>query len=455
MASSTFYALSTISGKSGVAVIRINGPESLQVLRDLGYNKKITPRVATFHKLRSPVDQTILDEALFLYFQGPNSFTGDDIVELHIHGSRAVIKDVLYALSDIPYIRSAEPGEFSKQAFMNGKMDLTQAEALAELIEAETTIQRQVALRQMSGEASSLYGEWRSKIIGILANVEALIDFPGDEIPESTISFVEYQLSSVIKGIEKHISGNNDLSNLSEGIKVVISGPPNAGKSSLINHLAKTEIAIVSDIAGTTRDAIKTKIDLAGFPILLTDTAGIREESTDIIEQKGISIAKREASMADVNIVLIDINIDNTDFINQNTNLFGEKSIILLNKVDLLSESRSEKLKYYNDQLPKCMDIICISISDGYGVERFLNKLKDAIENKYTPSDEPLLTKIRYKEALTECLEHLKLVDPTSPMLDLVTEDLRIAARSIGKITGEVQLEEILDQIFSSFCIGK
>lgn len=334
-------------------------------------------------------------------------------------------------------------------------MDLTQAEALAELIEAETTIQRQVALRQMSGEVSSLYGEWRSKIIGILASVEALIDFPGDEIPESTISFVEYQLSYIIKGIEKHISGSNDLSHLSEGIKVVISGSPNAGKSSLINYLAKTEIAIVSDIAGTTRDAIKTKIDLAGFPVILTDTAGIREESADLIEQKGINIAKREASTADVNVILLDINKNNEDFINQNLNLFGDKSIVLLNKVDLLSESQSDKLSHYQYLVPKCMEIMPISISDSYGVEKFLNTLKGVIENKYTPSDEPLLTKVRYKEALTECLEHLKVVDPTSPMLDLVTEDLRIAARSIGKITGEVQLDEILDHIFSSFCIGK
>lgn len=462
MMTDTFYALSTIAGKSGVAVIRISGPESSRVIKDMGYNPTLKPRVATYHRLKAPGSESILDEIIFIYFKSPNSFTGEDILELHLHGSRAVIKDVIAALSSLTYIRIAEPGEFSRQAFMNGKMDLTQAEGLAELIESETTIQRQVALRQISGEASSLYSAWRSKIIDILSSMEALIDFPGDDIPSSTLDLTHYQIDSLMAAIRKHLSSSSDMTTIAEGIKVVISGPPNAGKSSLMNYLAKSEVAIVSDIAGTTRDAISIKLDLSGFPLVLTDTAGIRSNSNDIIEQKGIAIAKQAAAIANINIVMLETEQGEMQklFIKDNPNLFNSNTIVLFSKIDKLDSNSLRELENKLDSLRKdemasCIAVLPISIIQGYGISKLLDVLKTRVEEVYTPADEPLLTKARYREALESCLHHLSNADPYSMMLDITTEELRMAAISIGQITGMVKLDEILDQIFSSFCIGK
>lgn len=460
MANDTFYALSTISGKSGVAVIRLNGPESARVIKDMGYAHPPSPRAATFHKLTTPGRKDVLDEVIFIYFKAPHSFTGDDVLELHLHGSRAVIKDVLSALSRLPYLRIAEPGEFSRQAFMNGKMDLTQAEGLAELIESETSIQRQVALRQMSGEVASLYGQWRQQIVMMLASIEALIDFPGDDIPQSTLALVKHQVDSLVKDIYKHLSASNDLTALTDGIKIVISGPPNAGKSSLMNYIARSEVAIVSDIAGTTRDVISVKFDLAGFPLILTDTAGIRENSSDVIEQKGIIIAKKAAASANINIVVLAANHNNDDFIEENPQLFTEQSIILFNKVDLLSSNQMKDLennlsRMHKKEMQQCLALLPISIDQNHGIHKLLDTLKEAVAERYTPSAEPLLTKTRYREALEVCLSHLLQVDPYISMLDITAEELRMAAVAIGQITGQVRLDEILDQVFSAFCIGK
>jgi len=460
MANDTFYALSTIAGKSGVAIIRLSGPESARVIKDMGYNSTPSPRVATFHQLRAPGKKEVLDEIIFIYFKAPHSFTGEDVLELHLHGSKAVIKDALSALSSLSYLRMAEPGEFSRQAFLNGKMDLTQAEGLAELIEAETSIQRQVALRQMGGEVASLYSQWRQQIITMLSSMEALIDFPGDDIPQSTLALVKHQVDSLVKDITNHLSIGNDLTALADGIKIVISGPPNAGKSSLMNYIARSEVAIVSDIAGTTRDIIHVKFDLAGFPLILTDTAGIRNGSTDVIEQKGIFIAKRAAMSANINIVVLAANQNNDAFIKDNPQLFTEQTIVLFNKVDALPPPQMKILEndlseMKNGQMQKCLALLPISVNENYGIYLLLDTLKEAVADRYTPSDEPLLTKTRYREALELCKSHLLQVDPYTPMLDISAEELRMAATAIGQITGQVKLDEILDQVFSSFCIGK
>lgn len=453
---STFYALSTVSGKSGVAVVRVSGPKSIQLIKDLGYTGELFPRFAAFHKLKHPITKEVLDECIFIYFKAPNSFTGEDILELHLHGSKAVIKDVLAALSGLSYLRIAQPGEFSKQAFFNGKMDLTQAEGLVELIESETTIQRQVALRQVSGEVFELYEDWRQQVIMMLSQAEALIDFPDDEIPLSTLKLIGHRLDMLRKDMEKHLDDSNDLSVLAEGIKVVISGPPNAGKSSLMNYLAKSEVAIVSEIAGTTRDSISLKVDLAGFPVIITDTAGIRDNSSDVIENKGISIAKREAGKADINIILLAANQDNKQFMSVNRDLFKGESIVLFNKIDCLSPNENKKIvNLLEEEFSEYKYKYLISIKEDYGVYNLLDSIKELVKNKYTPSSSTMLTNLRYRESIQKCLSHLNSVNPYNGFIEIMAEELRFAADSIGGITGKIHVEEVLDQIFSSFCIGK
>jgi tRNA modification GTPase len=460
MTAETFYALSTIIGKSGLAVVRISGPECSRLIADMGYKKVLRPRHAIFHRLLHPETKAIIDEIIFLYFKSPNSFTGEDTIELHLHGSKAVIKEVINCLSNLPYIRLAEPGEFSRQAFLNGKMDLTQAEGLAELIEAETSIQREIALRQMSGEAASLYSNWRQQIIMLLSSTEALIDFPTDDLPDSTKELIDFQCDRLKIEIKHHLSESNDMSSLAEGIKIVILGPPNVGKSSLMNYIARSDVAIVSDIAGTTRDIIKVKFDLSGFPVILADTAGLNDTTNDAVEQKGIKIAQRAAETSDINLLVLSIDHDNKSFIKSYLHLFHANTIVLLNKVDMAKPNSSFDLEMNLNELSEaglhiCKAIIPISVAQDYGIKQMLELLKEMIAERYTPANEPMLTKARYRESLMACLDHLELVDPYSPMMDITAEELRMAAMAIGQITGQVMLEEVLDQVFSAFCIGK
>ncbi|MBR2033357.1 MAG: tRNA uridine-5-carboxymethylaminomethyl(34) synthesis GTPase MnmE, partial [Alphaproteobacteria bacterium] len=290
MDNQTIYALSTVFGKSGVAIIRISGEDALQAIAKLSSinTSTIKPRYAYFTTLK--YKNNILDKALVLYFKAPYSFTGEDVVELHIHGSRAVISSVVDVLSDINNFRLAEPGEFSKRAFYNQKMDLTEAEGLADLIDAETSEQQKFAIRQMEGSLKNLYESWRETLLGILAHIEAYIDFPEEDIPDNIVYDMKNTVFKLSKDIAEHISTGNSGERLREGFRVVIVGPPNAGKSSLLNTITKRNAVIVSDIAGTTRDAIDIHLDLGGYPVILTDTAGLRE-TEELIEQKGIEIA--------------------------------------------------------------------------------------------------------------------------------------------------------------------
>ena len=447
MSDKTIYALSTVLGKSGVAVIRISGSKAFDVVRLMTSLKtdEIKPRYAYFVKLKDIAGQQILDKCLLLYFKAPNSFTGEDIIELHTHGSRAVISALLNNLSRIPYFRMAEPGEFSKRAFYNQKMDLTEAEGLADLIDAETEAQQKYALRQMEGNLKNLYEDWREKLVNIMAHLEAYIDFPDEEIPENIVSEMNNTVFKLKNEIKEHLSSDNIGERLREGFRVVIVGRPNAGKSSLLNAIAKRDVVIVSDIAGTTRDAIDVHLDLNGYPVIITDTAGIRE-TEEAIERQGVEIAYRKIEDADLLLCLYDASQDTVQVFEKIEKTFKNKMIYIANKSDNLTKEQCSEIKKQG--------ITLISVKQQQGIDIVLNKISAVINDKFTSNSNLLITRARYREALNEALRSLDLFN-LNKEIELSAEDIRLAAREIGKITGRIEVDEILDKIFGSFCIGK
>lgn len=447
MDNKTIYALSTVLGKSGVAIIRISGKEALQVVRlmtNLNPNN-IKARYAYFTDLKDLIKSQTLDKCLLLYFKAPNSFTGEDIVELQIHGSRAVISSVLNNLSRIPEFRMAEPGEYSKRAFYNQKMDLTEAEGLADLIDAETEAQQKYALRQMEGSLKNLYDDWRTQLVTIMAHLEAYIDFPDEEIPESVVNSLNNTVFKLREAIRKHLSGDTIGERLREGFRVVIVGRPNAGKSSLLNTFAQRDVVIVSDIAGTTRDAVDIHLDLNGYPVIITDTAGIRE-TEEAIEKQGVEIAYRKINDADLLICLFDASQDTVQVFDNIAKTYGDKMVYVANKVDNLTSEQCSNIKK--------QDILLISAKHHQGIDLLLQKITKVIEDKFTSNSNLLITRARYREALSQALQSLDLFD-LDKKIELSAEDIRLAAREIGKITGRIEIDEILDKIFGSFCIGK
>ncbi len=447
MDNKTIYALSTVLGKSGVAIIRISGKEALQVVRlmtNLNPNN-IKARYAYFTDLKDLIKSQTLDKCLLLYFKAPNSFTGEDIVELQIHGSRAVISSVLNNLSRIPEFRMAEPGEYSKRAFYNQKMDLTEAEGLADLIDAETEAQQKYALRQMEGSLKNLYDDWRTQLVTIMAHLEAYIDFPDEEIPESVVNSLNNTVFKLREAIRKHLSGDTIGERLREGFRVVIVGRPNAGKSSLLNTFAQRDVVIVSDIAGTTRDAVDIHLDLNGYPVIITDTAGIRE-TEEAIEKQGVEIAYRKINDADLLICLFDASQDTVQVFDNIAKTYGDKMVYVANKVDNLTSEQCSNIKK--------QDILLISAKHHQGIDLLLQKITKVIEDKFTSNSNLLITRARYREALSQALQSLDLFD-LDKEIELSAEDIRLAAREIGKITGRIEIDEILDKIFGSFCIGK
>lgn len=447
MDNKTIYALSTVLGKSGVAIIRISGKEALQVVHlmtNLNPNN-IKARYAYFTDLKDLIKSQTLDKCLLLYFKAPNSFTGEDIVELQIHGSRAVISSVLNNLSRIPEFRMAEPGEYSKRAFYNQKMDLTEAEGLADLIDAETEAQQKYALRQMEGSLKNLYDDWRTQLVTIMAHLEAYIDFPDEEIPESVVNSLNNTVFKLREAIRKHLSGDTIGERLREGFRVVIVGRPNAGKSSLLNTFAQRDVVIVSDIAGTTRDAVDIHLDLNGYPVIITDTAGIRE-TEEAIEKQGVEIAYRKINDADLLICLFDASQDTVQVFDNIAKTYGDKMVYVANKVDNLTSEQCSNIKK--------QDILLISAKHHQGIDLLLQRITKVIEDKFTSNSNLLITRARYREALSQALQSLDLFD-LDKEIELSAEDIRLAAREIGKITGRIEIDEILDKIFGSFCIGK
>lgn len=443
MDNQTIYALSTILGRSGVAVIRISGSSALDavnLLTNLNI-KTIKPRYAYFADIKNLSGQ-LLDKALVLYFKAPHSFTGEDIVEFQIHGSRAVINSLLSALAEIKGFRYALAGEFSKRAFYNHKMDLTQAEGLADLIDAETSEQQKFAIRQMEGNLKNLYENWREELLNILAHLEAYIDFPDEEIPGDVIQNLENTVFKIKNEIQNHLNASSCGESMREGFRVVILGKPNSGKSSLVNALTSRDTVIVSDIAGTTRDAVDIYMDINGYPIIFTDTAGLRKTDEEI-EQKGIEIAYNKAKDSDLIINLFDALEDTPQHIE---NIDESKIIKVANKIDKINPEKVAKLQEKN--------IITISAKYKTGLENLLNTISEKIKNNIADSSGLLITRHRYREALKNTVNYLNQFGFDKD-IELSAEDIRLASREIGKITGFIEVNEILDKIFGSFCIGK
>jgi tRNA modification GTPase len=443
MDNQTIYALSTVYGKSGVAVIRISGDRAFDVIAkmtDIDISA-VQPRYAYFTNIKNPSGQ-LLDKSLVICFKAPHSFTGEDIVELQIHGAKAVISSVLDGLSSLDNFRLAEPGEFSKRAFYHNKMDLTEAEGLADLIDAETSEQQKQALRQMEGVLKNIYDNWREQLLKVMAYLEAYIDFPDEELPQNIIDNLQNTVFKIQNDIEKHLSSNNIGERLRDGFRVVILGEPNAGKSSLLNAIAKRDAVIVSDIAGTTRDAIDIHMDINGYPVIFTDTAGLRQ-TAEAVEKQGIERAYTKAQDADIVICLFDClrNIPQ-----EFENIDKNKIIYVANKIDKADDNHKKTLQNKG----------CLTISAKYaqGVEVLLNEIGQKIKDKFTANSSEIITRQRYREALKNAVSNLKNFN-FDKEIELSAEDIRLAAREIGKITGRIEMDEVLDKIFSSFCIGK
>ncbi|MBL0318732.1 MAG: tRNA uridine-5-carboxymethylaminomethyl(34) synthesis GTPase MnmE [Alphaproteobacteria bacterium] len=439
----TIYALATILGKSGVAVIRVSGEQAKQCLDAF---KIILPqeRYAHYCKLYH-LSGDVIDHGLVFFFQGPRSFTGEDVIEFHVHGGRAVIQACLNQLSSISGYRLAEPGEFSKRAFLNGKMDLTQAEGLADLIEAETDMQRKQAVRQMEGGLLHLYEDWRHQLMTIQMLVEAHIDFPEEEIPTDVLDRMRLQLADLCAVISRHLQDGSRGERVRRGLRIAILGAPNVGKSSLLNLLANQEVAIVSEIAGTTRDVLEVHLDLQGYAVSLVDTAGIRAKTDDVIEQEGIKRATKVAEDADILLIMCEATSPLESQLKPFERYLGSRPLILVNKVDLVSRGSTDV---------KDERVLRISTRTTEGIDRLLTTLAEEIQQRYQVSNEPIITRTRYRETLVSVLKMLMELNLENP-IELVAEDLRYAASSLGRITGKIDVEDILGRIFSEFCIGK
>ncbi len=432
----TIYALSSAYGKAGVSVFRISGPMALPIIEKLTKGKKIIPNKMFYSGFYNPKNNELLDTGMAVFFKGPASYTGEDTVELFTHGSIAIV-DVLYSvLNTFKDTRLAEPGEFTKQAFLNGRLDLTQVESIADLIEAQTESQRKLALKNANGEEAKLYKSWRDALVKILAWYEASIDFSEDEMPKDVIEKSDKKLVELVSEMNKHINTVNVATRIKNGLNVAIIGKPNVGKSSLFNKIIGENKAIVSSIAGTTRDVVDASIDIDGFKINLSDTAGLNEKTSDKIEKKGIKKANQIAKLADIKIYVVD-NIKSID-----EKKIDKDTIVILNKID--------KKKNIDDN----KNIIPISVKSGENFDKFWKVFTKKIKEKMSFSNDITMSQQRYKIALSNCMSELNQAIKEQ-QIDLKAEHIRLATENIGNITGEVYFNELLDEIFSSFCLGK
>ena len=442
----TIYALSSGPGIAGIAVVRVSGKDTSKVIKLITGKDLPAPRVATLLKMNNINTNELIDEGLIIWFPGPQSYTGEDLVEFHVHGSRAVVTALHASISEIENCRLAEPGEFTKRAFQNEKINLIKAESIADLVSAETEIQRKQALAIMNGKSSDKFDSWREKLLKILSHIEAKIDFPDEDLPENIIFEIKKTSEQVSNEIKKILEDEKVGERIREGFKIAIVGPSNAGKSSLLNYLSKRDVAIVSEMAGTTRDVIETHLNLDGYPVVLSDTAGIRD-SKDEIEKRGIKLALKRAEEADLRLLVVEPkNLDFTGFLKD---LFDENSILVINKSDLLQKNLDEQIKK--------MEHVLISIIKNSNLDILIDKIKNKLKNKFISNEDILITRERHRQHLKQCVDHLKNFSKKNKNddFDKAAEDLRLATRHLGMIVGKVDVEEILGSIFNDFCIGK
>ena len=443
----TIFALSTGSVKSGIAIIRISGPNTKKILSKITKIDLPNPRKANLCNIYNHENNELIDQGMLIWFPGPNSYTGEDLAELHIHGSKAIISTLLSSLSKIEDCRMAEPGEFTKIAFENGKINLLNVEALSDLISSETELQRRQAINLLSGKVSKKYLELRNRLLKILANVEAKIDFPDEDLPEDILKNIKNETHDIIKIINSILNDNKVGEKIRDGFKVVILGPTNAGKSSLLNYLSKREVAIVSEIEGTTRDTIEVGLNLDGYPVLISDTAGIRE-TNDPVEKKGVQIATDKAQNADLKIILLDAK--NPHFKGFFDRLYDEKSLLVINKSDLISGE-------FDENSIDNLEHILISVKEETNLNTFVEQIKKKLKHRFSVSENILISRERHRHNLEKCISHLKIFLEKNSIndFDKAAEDLRLATRYLGRVVGDVDVEEVLGKIFNDFCIGK
>jgi tRNA modification GTPase len=432
----TIFALSTANGIAGLAVVRVSGHLALTALKTISRKSHFDPNVLTRTSFYDSENGNLIDRGLAVYFAKPKSFTGEDVVEFHIHGGRATVDLLLKTLSGINQLRLAEPGEFSKRAFINNKMDLTAIEAMGDLINAQTELQHNQALSQMDGSLNKLYLSWRKSLIELVAYLEADIDFAEEDIPDDVLKNINEKIEKLLVEMNEHINQRNQGEILRDGYRVAIVGTPNVGKSSLINLLANRDVAIVSDREGTTRDALEVRLNIAGFPVVFTDTAGLRQTS-DEIEKKGIEITQKKIDEANLVIELFD---DPTKL------NFHDERLTILNKCDL----HNKENKTYDRA-------INISVTTGDGIDHLIKQISDKVSNNFGSYSDTIPTKTRYILGVQNSIQSLlnaKTIDLKNNS-ELMVEELRLAIQEIGKITGHVDVEEYLEVIFKDFCIGK
>ena len=475
----TIFAQSTGRGKAGVAVIRISGSDAFGSLQKLTTRQNFVPNRMYFAPLRD-ADQNLIDKAMVVYFKAPHSFTGEDVVELHTHGSIAVVRMLTNTLLNIG-LSLAEPGEFSKRAFLNGKMDLTSAEGLADLIDSETEMQHRQAMRHMSGELEALCNLWREKLLKSLALMEAYIDFPDEEIPDSVLESTHNIIDDLKVSLQEKLGDNRRGERLRNGITMAVLGEPNVGKSSLMNFLSQRDVSIISDIAGTTRDVVETHLDIGGYPIILADTAGLRGGSDDVIEKEGMARALKAASAADIKIVMIDARkVEDTS--KEILDLIDDNTIVVVNKVDLVDvrDATTDNASWLVSSLREASiattqsrvdpevragsprscgtrdDVlpIFISIKQKIGLDSLISSITAKAESLAGNGEAISITRERHRNHITMAVEALERCNIKDDLV-LAAEDLRLAARNLSLMTGKIEVEEILGEIFQNFCIGK
>jgi tRNA modification GTPase len=428
----TIFAVASGPGRAGLAIIRVSGPRAELALEQLSHGPLPPARRATVRTLYGTTNDDRIDTALVVRFEAPHSYTGEDVVEFQVHGGRAVSSAILDRLGAIPFLRLAEPGEFTRRAVEAGKLDLTQAEAVADLVNAETEAQRRQAQRQLEGHLGTLYETWRARLIKAAAWVEAAIDFPDEEIPENALADSRAVAREVLEEITRHLNDGRRGEILRDGFHVAVIGPPNAGKSALVNALARRDVAIVSETPGTTRDVLEVRLDLKGYPLILADTAGLRE-SEDAIEREGVRRARARADQADARLLVLDGTAEEP-------RPRPPADIIVWNKADLGGPRRHEGLS--------------VSALTGEGMPALIDRLTELASG--LSGEAPVLTRARHRTALEAAAAGLKdsLAAPPAAH-ELTAEHLRRALAALGRITGRVDLDEVLDVVFRDFCIGK
>jgi tRNA modification GTPase len=443
--SDTVYALASGSGPSAISVIRLSGSLTKNILDSIT-GGEIAPRRYSVRKLVSPETGEVLDEAVVMWLPGPGSFTGEDSAELHVHSSRAVVSGVLATLAAWAGARLAEPGEFARRAFLNGKMDLVEVEGLADLLSASTAVQRRRALRMMGGRASSIFDSWRERLLTIRSSIEAVVDFADEEgVAEVAAAGIDREIEKLLFEMSKAVRDSGAAEIVRDGVRVVIAGFPNTGKSSLLNAVAGREAAIVSSIPGTTRDVIEVALEVGGIPVVLTDTAGLRDQVFDEVEREGVSRTRGALAAADVVVWVFSPDIPGSDEYDGETT----PDMLVSGKSDLAGSHLGLSR---NDSIPG----VALSARTGLGIGGFISHLSEIVASRFAINEDAIVVSARQREATVDSIRSLNdSLLHNVEALELKAEDIRRAAEAIGRITGRTEVEEWLGVIFSRFCIGK